>query len=140
MQTFLPFADFHASAAVLDNKRLGKQRVETYQIQRVLAGLTKGWKRHPAVLMWEFHVPALNAYGRAICLEWTARGFQDTVAPHFEDERPVELPWWFGSPEFHLSHQSNLVRKDAEHYAQLFPGIGPEVPYYWPTHHLQPAS
>ena len=37
MQTFLPYADFIASAEVLDQKRLGKQRVETIQ---VLRGLT----------------------------------------------------------------------------------------------------
>ena len=32
MQIFLPYADFRKSLRVLDNKRLGKQRVETYQI------------------------------------------------------------------------------------------------------------
>ena len=32
MQTFLPYENFAASAAVLDNKRLGKQRVETLQV------------------------------------------------------------------------------------------------------------
>ena len=36
MQTFLPFADFAASAAVLDDRRLGKQRVETLQVLRAL--------------------------------------------------------------------------------------------------------
>ncbi|MDQ1681515.1 MAG: hypothetical protein QOH99_56, partial [Frankiaceae bacterium] len=34
MQTFLPYADFGASARVLDDRRLGKQRVETLQILR----------------------------------------------------------------------------------------------------------
>jgi hypothetical protein len=135
MQTFLPYASFTVSAAALDNKRLGKQRVETYQIQRVLAGLTKGWKRHPAVLMWENHVPALNAYGRAICEQWIARGFEDSLLPKFQDDRPITMPWWLGVEEFHLSHQSNLVRKDADHYSRIFPGIGPDTPYYWPTHH-----
>ena len=32
MQTFLPYADFKRSAESLDNKRLGKQRVEAMQI------------------------------------------------------------------------------------------------------------
>lgn len=32
MQTFLPYPDFSASARVLDDKRLGKQRVECLQI------------------------------------------------------------------------------------------------------------
>ncbi len=38
MQTFIPYPDFHRSAEVLDMKRLGKQRVETFQ---VLGGLTR---------------------------------------------------------------------------------------------------
>lgn len=36
MQTFVPFPDFARSAAVLDDKRLGKQRVEVLQIVRAL--------------------------------------------------------------------------------------------------------
>lgn len=36
MQTFLPYADFAKSAASLDMMRLGKQRVETYQILQKL--------------------------------------------------------------------------------------------------------
>lgn len=36
MQTFLPFADFSKSAACLDDKRLGKQRVECLQILKAL--------------------------------------------------------------------------------------------------------
>ena len=36
MQTFLPYPDFERSAKVLDNKRLGKQRVEVLQILNVL--------------------------------------------------------------------------------------------------------
>ncbi len=38
MQTFLPYADFERSAAVLDRQRLGKQRVETLQIFQALTG------------------------------------------------------------------------------------------------------
>jgi len=37
MQTFLPYPDFARSAQVLDNKRLGKQRVECLQILKTLA-------------------------------------------------------------------------------------------------------
>jgi hypothetical protein len=38
IQTFLPYPDFEESAAVLDMKRLGKQRVENLQIIQVLTG------------------------------------------------------------------------------------------------------
>ena len=36
MQTFLPYADFARCAAVLDPRRLGKQRVEVLQIMRAI--------------------------------------------------------------------------------------------------------
>ena len=32
MQTFLPYSNFYKSAKVLDQKRLGKQRVEVLQL------------------------------------------------------------------------------------------------------------
>ncbi|MBN2093777.1 MAG: cytoplasmic protein [Candidatus Zambryskibacteria bacterium] len=35
MQTFLPYSSFSRSAKTLDNRRLGKQRVEAYQILKV---------------------------------------------------------------------------------------------------------
>jgi hypothetical protein len=62
MQTFLPYKDFKKSAKVLDNKRLGKQRVEAFQILNILLGRTKtkGWRNHPAVLMWKGHSNALK--------------------------------------------------------------------------------
>ena len=52
MQTFLPLPDFHKSLACLDSKRLGKQRLETHQILKVLSGESEAWKNHPAVKMW----------------------------------------------------------------------------------------
>src|SRR4051794_10899397 len=53
VQTFLPYADFDASAAVLDDRRLGKQRVETMQVLRALVFPSyRGWKNHPATRMW----------------------------------------------------------------------------------------
>ena len=38
--------------------------------------------------------------------------------------------------EIHLSHQSNLVRKDREFYAPLFPGVPDDLPYIWPVYDL----
>ena len=40
--------------------------------------------------------------------------------------------WTMGAKAFHLSHQSNLVRKDATFYGPLFPGVGPDLEYVWP--------
>ena len=45
MQTFLPYKSFKQSLQSLDYRRLGKQRVEAFQILNVLLGRTetKGW-------------------------------------------------------------------------------------------------
>ena len=86
MQTFLPYPNFRESAKVLDRQRLGKQRVETLQILRCLAGETEGWKNHPAVKMWRGYEIALTMYRLAICNEWVSRGYNDNCA-----EKMMEL-------------------------------------------------
>src|SRR5690606_11138493 len=52
MQTFLPYEDFAATAQVLDQRRLGKQRVEALQVLRGLTRPGYGWRHRPAVSMW----------------------------------------------------------------------------------------
>ncbi len=141
MQTFLPYASFALSAEVLDPPRLGKQRVETFQLLRANTIADYGWRHHPAAKMWAGYLPALVAYGLAMTDAWTAAGHADTVrakllafAPEVEG-RPQEdlaLPSWLGDPAFHLSHRSNLVRKDPEFYRPLFGDIPDDLPYIWP--------
>src|SRR4029450_2243860 len=48
LQTFLPYPDFAASAQALDQRRLGKQRVEALQVLRGLTTPGNGWGHHPA--------------------------------------------------------------------------------------------
>lgn len=131
MQTFLPYPDFTESAQALDYKRLGKQRVEAWQILRALQGLTKGWRNHPAVLMWAGYEPALKAYGEAMCREWIARGYKDTMLERFVCVEPIILPDWLGDSKLHISHQSNLIRKYPEYYIPKFPNIPNDLPYHW---------
>lgn len=146
MQTFLPYPDFVASAAALDPRRLGKQRVEALQVLRALVFPTYGWKNHPAVAMWRGFVPALALYSVAVCRQWTSMGFADTVLPQvleFTGGRvpdPADLagrgmlPPWLGEPAVHLSHQSSLLRKDPAHYRPLFgPDLPDDLPYTWPA-------
>ena len=109
MNTFLPFADFEASAAVLDYRRLGKQRVEAFQILDTLAGRSQGWANHPAVRMWQGSTPALRQYMRACILEWQRRSYRNTML--LPDAEAVLMPSWLGWPDFHASHRSNLKRK-----------------------------
>lgn len=63
MQTFLPYASFVESARVLDAKRLGKQRVETFQLLRASTIPGHGFRNHPAARMWAENLPALVSYG-----------------------------------------------------------------------------
>lgn len=145
MQTFLPYSSFRRSAAALDVRRLGKQRVETLQILRALTFEDYGWRNHPAVTMWAGYSNALVAYGAEVTQQWQRAGFGDTVLPQlleFLDPGPLrtqrelahagELPPWLGRRSLHRSHQAALVRKDPDHYGPLFGNVDPELPYVWP--------
>ncbi|WP_026550214.1 MSMEG_6728 family protein [Arthrobacter sp. Br18] len=139
MQTFLPYADFASSAAVLDQARLGKQRVETLQTLRALVIPDYGWRSHPAIRMWMGYVPALTLYGLAMVDEWVSRGHHDSTghqilefAPEVLDEPDVAMPPWLGDLTFHLSHQSNLVQKASGIYRGRFPGVPEDLAYVWP--------
>jgi hypothetical protein len=147
MQTFLPFADFRRSAEVLDRQRLGKQRVEAMQILKVLdqrEDTPDGWSRHPAVQMWHGYPMALLSYTRDIIARWVGFGYQDTVEKALDDlmwhgifyeafPGGHRRPPWLGDEAFHLSHRSNLLRKDPEHYEFLFsPDTPMDLPYQWP--------
>jgi len=137
MQTFLPYSDFSMSAKTLDMKRLGKQRVEVSQILQCLRGEKLGWRHHPAVKMWKGYESALALYGMYICYEWIARGYRDTLYEKFVQlyrEYPSwKMPEWLGNAEFHRSHQSNLIRKDPEHYGRFGWNVDGSLPYVWPT-------
>ena len=139
MQTFLPYEDFVQSASVLDDKRLGKQRVEGMQILNTLE-TGNGWKNHPIVKMWDGHEQWLVMYTAMICQEWKQRGFKDTVLDKVLDkygqfvlEKPKWKPHWLGNPELHSSHRSNLLRKDYEHYKQFNWVESDDMPYLWWT-------
>lgn len=147
MQTFLTHSNFARTAHDLDNKRLGKQRVETIQILNALRLPHYGWKNHPAVRMWVGHEYLLTLYGKAMCNEWVRRGFTDTCwqkidaiqreiidsPPRNGGVRNFRSPWWLSDERLTISHQSNLIRKQPEHYRPLFPGVPDDIPYFWPT-------
>ena len=122
MQTFLPYPDFIQSVKVLDYRRLGKQRVETFQVLNILLERkpTKGWRNHPVTRMWTGYEEALKLYQNFTILEWIDRGYNNNMKFETIDHKNILLPPWFGSDEFHKSHRSNLLRKDYEYYSQFF--------------------
>lgn len=137
MQTFVPYGEYFAlTASVLDRQRLGKQRVEAFQIIKALTEPNYGWKNHPAVKMWEGHVDALAMYGISVCMEWRKRGYKDTMLFRFIPYCPdmnADLPLWLKDTRVQLSHRSNLIRKLPTHYGPLWPDISDDIPYVWPT-------
>jgi hypothetical protein len=120
MQTFLPYPDIKKSIRALDNKRLGKQRVEAFQILNIILNRTKtkGWKNHPAVKMWKKNPNALKLYFNEAVKEWTKRGFQNNMTLE-KIHGKIALPSWFGKPKFHASHRSNLLRKEKKFYSRF---------------------
>ncbi|MBO0676100.1 MSMEG_6728 family protein [Mycolicibacterium sp. S2-37] len=150
MQTFLPYPDFDDSAAVLDLRRLGKQRVETIQVLRALTVPGYGWRHHPAAAMWAGYEEALVRYGLQICDQWCRNDRADTCATTLVTDLAAtvgisavrtqevlaadsDLPPWLGDDDVHRSHRSALVRKDPDHYRRFFGDVADDLPYVWPA-------
>jgi hypothetical protein len=146
MQTFLPYPDYAVSARCLDNKRLGKQRLECKQILLALGVAVgphtpgkRGWRNHPAVRMWKGHESSLIVYATCVCFEWRRRGFLDNLGSEFIDlycavgETPAVKPHWVSHEPFHASHRSNLLRKDSKFYGKFGWAEPDDLPYIWPV-------
>lgn len=115
---------------------------------RLTAG-TKCWRTHPVVLMWQGYEAGLAAYQQSVCAEWTSRGFADTcraktdgllATAHDSGHESGTTPPWMGVEALHLSHQSNLVRKDPAVYGPVFPGVPDDLPYVWPVTPPEPVK
>jgi hypothetical protein len=142
MQTFLPHISFQKSAQCLDYRRLGKQRVEAKQILNALDPDydKKGWKTHPAVLMWAGYEDALKYYANCMITEWKKRGYNNTMEYYTVNTDEIKYPQWIGNEEFHKSHRMNLLRKDYDFYSDKFSEVATSYeiesyPYWWPTEH-----
>lgn len=137
MQIFLPYEDFKKSLRTLDNKRLGKQRVETYQIISAISRRPKldgtpykGWLNHPCTVMWKNHLPALKQYLNYSIMEWIERGFKNTMNFEIVNEEIV-IPSFVGNERFHSSHRANLLKKEPDFYNQYGWIENPQDPYVW---------
>ena len=133
MQTFMPYPNIENSLKALDSRRLGKQRVEAFQILNILLNRTdkKGWRNHPAVKMWKGYENALKLYFNNALNIWVSRGYKNSMK--FEKiNGKVILPKWFGNKEFHSSHRANLLRKDKKFYSKEGWKESPKLGYVWP--------
>lgn len=138
MQTFLPYKSFQKSAKVLDNKRLGKQRIEAAQILATLGvkvvkvngDLYKPThKNHPCVKMWKGYEDALKSYYNCIVKEWIDRGFKNNMILFEVNE--YTLPSFIGKKVFHDSHKSNLLRKKPDYYYKYNWNVPDNLEYSW---------
>jgi len=159
MQTFLPFAAKRDSLEALDNKRLNKQILETYQILNILTGNSKSgaWRNHPAVLMWEGSESELYRYGmtaisiagmRGIKVDKNRENIQGLARSKksliWEDNQPL----WAKSPAIlkrvTTTHRANLYIKDPIYYSHFKSAINDVnnkpccegCKYFWVTHTL----
>lgn len=138
MQTFLPSSNFTECASLLDKKRVFKQTVECIQILNCLTGLSAGWQHHPAVKMWRGHEGCLLDYALCMLDESIRRGIKVSINTQNKLYNFIELisadsysrPSWLGNNEFHLSHQSNLVRKAPDYYKF---DVQNNLEYLWPV-------
>lgn len=155
MQTFVPLGpDLRGGFAQLDYRRLGKQRVEAWQILNILRGVDNegnpkvhgGWANHPATKMWQGFPHGLAYYGKLCCEEWIARGYNDSLLDRFQsviDEYEAERPWasgthviwppWLFDDCVAETHRSRLIDKFPEHYQPLWPDTPLGLDYIWPT-------
>jgi hypothetical protein len=138
MQVFLPYPDFKLSLESLDDKRLGKQRVEAYQLVAGLEGrltltgkpYSKGRVNHPISQMFRDNIPALKQYLNDSIDVWVARGKNNNMRKELITEEIV-MPVWFGDEEFHKSHRANLIRKKPDYYRAQHWNDNPDLPYRW---------
>jgi len=138
VQVFLPYRDFRRSLQSLDNKRLGKQRVETFQILNNLLGRPKkdgtpykGWTNHPCCVMWRGYEDALKLYLNESINVWIERGMNNTMEHEEFDCFRIKMPWWMGYEPHHASHRANLLRKDYDYYSKHGWTDNPKDPYVW---------
>lgn len=159
MNTFLPHPEFAEAVWVLDNKRLGKQRVECIQLLLALwyperKHYTALWEtlgyatcdpsrtkppaylNHPCTRMWAGYEVALLRYLGACLREWEQRGFENLRCDQFwgiviEPLRGCRMPGWLGGP-IHANHRGLLLGKDPVWYGQWGWAEKPVEKAWWP--------
>lgn len=141
MQIFLPFPDFEQSCNALDTFRLGKQRIEAFQIWKAVTSQSKkGWANHVVTRMWKDYLVALRKYLVICCRVYGSRKTkkgkfcQNTkMLEHIkennlevQEHETVVMPPWIGDAQFHDSHKAMLYHKGVQNVAT---GLFEENPY-----------
>ncbi|CCC82231.1 pyrimidine dimer DNA glycosylase/endonuclease V [Thermoproteus tenax] len=134
MQIFRPYIDWSRSAGVLDDKRLGKQRVEAKQVilailrrLGVLQDGRRGWLNHPIVLLYYNrgipYIEDLIGFFHATVEEWVRRGHQNNISLDDIESLLSRVPRAKGTPITHVhevEYRRVLLLKDPCHYLRKF--------------------
>jgi len=134
VQIFRPYRDWARSAKVLDDRRLGKQRVETKQVLLailrklgILADGRRGWLNHPVVLMYfnggRPYVGDLVGYFYAVVEEWKARGHKNSLSLADVEPLLARVEGAPGTPITHVhevEYRRVLILKEPCHYLMAF--------------------
>lgn len=118
---FVLHPDVNVNASLLDDTRLGKQRLEARQIIKILEApihQKMSWRNHPITRSWIGYVDYLKHYYNAILLEWLRRGKNNTLSFYEVPEIIIEPHWW-DIKEIRYTHQANLYLKMPHHYAKI---------------------
>ncbi|MCS7117975.1 MAG: pyrimidine dimer DNA glycosylase [Thaumarchaeota archaeon] len=135
MQIFRPYVDRRRSAAVLDDRRLGKQRVECKQvlnaILRKLGQLNdgrRGWLNHPIVLMYynsgRPYIDDILGFFDACVNEWRSRGFRSSISLEDIEHLLARVDSTEGTPVtrvHEIEYRRILLMKEPKHYVKAFP-------------------
>lgn len=135
VQVFRPYIDWRKSAEVLDDKRLGKQRVECKQVLNVIFRKLdlirdgrRGWLNHPIVLMYfnegRPYLRDLEGFFNACVVEWKRRGFKNLINLNDIKYFLERVGGSDGTPITHIhevEYRRILLIKNLKHYIKVFP-------------------
>lgn len=125
--------DFLINAKLLDDQRLGKQRVEAMQILHILQGKQKGFSKHPIVKSWQGYEDGLKYYINCCIYEWVQRGMQNNMKVYDIPDQIV-VPWWVFWRPLIMSHRMMMTRKDKRYVGKFKVDDGyADYGYIWPT-------
>jgi hypothetical protein len=139
--TFVISSHTKVTARTLDDRRLGKQRVEAAQIISILENKNGkvGFKQHPMVKCWEGYILALKDYCNIMIEEWILRGKNNTMEYYdIPTDETVQYPPWYYNEKVHHSHMARLLQKDPTYYKDIpllknCPLECLEYGYIWPN-------
>lgn len=152
IQTWLPLPDFRQSLASLHDEDLERVRwnvlyllekfhdVEQTELpMHYRATVTRLVVHSPIWQMWQGHEVQLAEYGLEACEEFSVRHHgpdpvYELIQFHQEsaisENNDMGKPVWFGDVDFHLGHQSALLKLRPAFYRGVF--IDSSHPLVWP--------